>query len=185
MSKIDQYGLGAVVRALRGEGVSFDKIAKKINESYLKGDCTKTSKMAVHRWCDANNVRPNEQQTDNATINIYHQECSLLEALDQALGLVVVSVDDFRERMDNGEKLNATEVKQVIDSLTSLARQKQSLINSIEITQEKIYNFMAVIDFANIVTEKIKKKDLLLYTEVMETIKENPMLVEALRRIKQ
>ena len=71
------------------------------------------------------------------------------------------------------------------DMLAKLIAQRQSLINSIGITQEKIYNYMAVTEIANTIMDMVKVKDVLLYSEIKDELSKNPALLEALRRIKE
>ncbi len=191
VSKIDFYGLGAYIKALREnkgspKQMSYDKVAKELNEKYCKGDIPRISKSAVVNWCKKNiNEDDSLYMDDNSTINVYRQECEMLKTLDKTLETIEVMVDIMNTNMDDGEMPSIKDLKDISSSLSQLISQKKSLINSIEVTQEKIYNYMAVSDFVNTVMDTIKEKDLELYAQIKESLGKNPMLAEAFRRIKK
>lgn len=191
MSKIDFYGLGAYIKALRenkgkDKRMSYDKIAKELNEKYCKGDIPRISKTAVVNWCRKNIDEDDAPyETDNMVINVYHQECEMLKTLDRTLETIEVMVDIMNTNMDSGETPSVKDLRDIASSLSQLIAQKKSLINSIEVTQEKIYNYMAVTEIINTVMRLVQEKDEFLYAQIKEQMSKNPMLLEAFRRIKQ
>ena len=187
ISKVDQLGLQSTVATLRRSGLSYLNIANKLNAEVLKE--TKISTMSILRWCHDNLTEESEEGLGKGqeAINIYNHSTRLLKSIDQQLELLDSFIDDFTHA-DN-KSADILEIsKQVTAYMTTyekLTNRKIALLQSIGVMQEKVYNFQAANKITDVVLSAVKEKDIMLYTEIMKTLKNDPLMLECYRRIKK
>lgn len=190
MSKIDFYNLGHIVQKLREstDNISLIDIANELNTKHLPEGAPKISTMAVQRWCKSNlsedsvrDLRTKEQYA----INTYHQEIDLMQTIDNQISNLEIFLDALNKEIKKGSdvKVGGKEVREMMFALEKMIARKSALLTSVKATQDKIFTFVNFQEIINRIMGKIKEKDLVLYAEIVESIKEDLMLQEFYRKI--
>jgi hypothetical protein len=189
VSKIDFYNLSDVVRKLRDANVSYIDIAKEINENHLPLDAPKVSTMSVHRWIKRNmdedsikDLRYKEEQA----INIYKEECEILTLVNEQIQTLEILMDGFKNmvKTNSDVKIVSKDIKELMFSMEKMIARKGQLLVSLKATQSQIYNYANMTEIVNIILDMVKESNLVLYAEITEKIRENVMLSELFRKIK-
>lgn len=182
--KIDRLGIGAEVRELKLSGLSTKEIANKLNKTYELTGVNKLNNMTVWRWCKKNNIDEEAPLTKEEAVNVYLETCSMLKDVNDGLELVRYEIDSYRAGI-NDDNSCASSIKDLALTLEKLLARKQALVTSVRVTQEKIFSYKKITEGLNTIIQMVKDEDLGLYARIRGKIRENKMLNETFRKIKE
>lgn len=187
MSKIDHYQLGDIVRKLRESGCSLNEIQTEINTKYLTEENSFVSIMSLSRWINKNidNSKDLDKRNSSYSIDEYQEYIEMLEYCNTQLEIAEVAMTDLKKSAKaSGTFVNAKDVTNLINSTQKMIAQKQAILAAIIVVKEKIYSFQAMNEIITIVTDKVKARDMTLYSEIISDIKNDPMLIAAYQKIR-
>ena len=187
-NKIDFHNLGYLVKKLRNAGGTHISIAEEINTTILKDNNIKVSSSGVWRWMKEN--IPDDEtdlRTNNDAINIYLEECDMLKSVSKQVDPFESTIDVLNRGLKKNEDILSVtrQLKELMLTYEKILSNKQRLVNSIGLTQEKIYSYINYSTIINMVMDKVKSRDLTLYADIVEDIKSDAMLAECYRKIQQ
>ena len=183
-SLVEQFGLCELVRDKRLKGKSYRDITKEINEGNLIPNGYKISHNSIARWCRDNGLGGDmTAPTDEQVVNVYGTKVKALNLVNNAVDIISVELDELDRRVGNGD-VEVSDLKQVIDMLDKMTLRQQTLSSEIGAIQEKVYCYKTVEKAMNIINDILRVRlDNESYEEIMKAFRENPMLIESLRKI--
>lgn len=183
-SLVDQFGLTTLVRDKRMKGKSYREIAKDINDSHIIPNGYTISHSAIARWCNDHNLSGTvETKTEEEIVNVYGTKVKALRLINNAVDTVSVELDELDKQVGKGT-VNVGDLKATIDMLDRLTLRQQTLSNEIGDIQERVYSYKTVEKAMNIINDILMVRlDKQTYDEIMQAFSNNPMLLEALRKI--
>jgi hypothetical protein len=166
------------------KGKSYRDITKEINEGNFIPNGYKISHNSIARWCRDNGLGGDmTAPTDEQVVNVYGTKVKALNLVNNAVDIISVELDELDGKVGRGE-VEVGELKLVIDMLDKMTLRQQTLSSEIGAIQEKVYRYETVEKAMNIIMDilrvKLSKSD---YDEIMAAFRENPMLIEALKKI--
>ena len=185
INKVDFHGFGDIVRKLRAAGGTHISIAEELNTTLLVNNSIKLSSSGVWRWMRDNITEDDDYRTDNSAINIYLEESQMLKSVSKQVEIIESAIDAVNRGIKKDvDILSVTrQLKELALTYEKLLSNKQRLVTSIGVTQEKIYSFINYDTIINIIMDMVKQKDTLLHAEIVEEISKNPVLKECCRKI--
>lgn len=181
---VERFNLGELIRDRRMKGKSYRDITKEINEGNIIPNGYKISHNSIARWCRDNGLGGDmTAPTDEQVVNVYGTKVKALNLVNNAVDIISVELDELDGKVGRGE-VEVGELKLVIDMLDKMTLRQQTLSSEIGTIQEKVYRYETVEKAMNIIVDilrvKLTKND---FDEVMTALRENPMLIEALKKI--
>jgi hypothetical protein len=185
VSTVDRHGLGELVRKLRSAGGTHISIANEINDTILKDNIDKVSSSAVWRWMNKNITDDEDYRTNNDAVNVYLEESQMLKSVTKQVDILEGAIDVINSGIKKNEDvLTVTkQLKELALTYEKLLSNKQRLVNSIGIMQEKIYSYININTIITIIMDMVKEKDFTLYADIKEEIKKDPILNECFKNI--
>ncbi len=181
---VEKFGIGELIRDRRMKGKSYRDITREINEGNFILNGYKISHNSIARWCRDNGLGGDiTAPTDEQVVNVYGTKVKALNLINNAVDIISVELDELDSKVGKGE-VEVGELKLVIDMLDKMTLRQQTLSSEIGAIQEKVYRYETVEKAMNLINDilrvKLSKEH---YEEVMRAFRENPMLIEALRKI--
>lgn len=181
---VERFNLGELIRDRRMKGKSYRDITKEVNEGNFIPNGYKISHNSIARWCRDNGLGGDmTAPTDEQVVNVYGTKVKALNLVNNAVDIISVELDELDGKVGRGE-VEVGELKLVIDMLDKMTLRQQTLSSEIGAIQEKVYRYETVEKAMNIIMDilrvKLSKSD---YDEIMVAFRENPMLIEALKKI--
>lgn len=184
-SKIDYYGLASDVRQMRRKGLSYMKIANKLNASGKMEDDSITM-LTVRRWC-LENLQEDANQGSN-TINAYREYVKMLKMVDNNIDMISVFLDAVSAMIQEGVDDKTTlglfrNTKDLHQELERYIMRKQDLVSKIFVLQKEIINIQTLNELLRLVLDTVKAENKEIYEQVLVKLRQNPKFVEAARRM--
>ena len=181
---IEAYNIAPLIRDKRMKGESYRLITKEINDSGVIPGGYKISHNTIARWCRSNGLGGDiEVPTENKMVNVYGTKVQALNLVTSAIDIITVALDELNKKLGDGT-CDIKELKQTIDMLDRMTLRQQTLSTDIGEIQEKVYTYSTVARAMNIINDILKVRlnedD---YNAVMDAFRDNPALIEALRKI--
>lgn len=183
-SLVERFALGELIRDKRMKGKSYRDITKEINEGNLIPNGYKISHNTIARWCRDNGLGGDiTAPTDEQVVNVYGTKVKALNLVNNAVDIISVELDELDRKVGSGN-VEVSDLKQVIDMLDKMTLRQQTLSSEIGTIQEKVYCYKTVEKAMNIINDILRVRlDSEIYDEIMRAFRENPMLIESLRKI--
>jgi len=181
---IEAYNLSALIREKRMKGESYRVITNEINESGVIPGGYKISHNTIARWCRSNGLGGDmEVPSEAQMVNVYGTKVQALNLVTSAIDIITVALDELNKQLGEG-KCEIRDLKQVIDMLDRMTLRQQTLSTDIGEIQDRVYQYATVARAMNIINDilkvRLKEDD---YDAVMNAFRDNPALIEALRKI--
>lgn len=181
---IEAYNIAPLIRDKRMKGESYRLITKEINDSGVIPGGYKISHNTIARWCRSNGLGGDiEVPTENKMVNVYGTKVQALNLVTSAIDIITVALDELNKKLGDGT-CDIKELKQTIDMLDRMTLRQQTLSTDIGEIQSKVYQYETVAKAMNIINDILKVRlnedD---YNAVMDAFRDNPALIEALRKI--
>ena len=181
---IEAYNIAPLIRDKRMKGESYRLITKEINDSGVIPGGYKISHNTIARWCRSNGLGGDiEVPTENKMVNVYGTKVQALNLVTSAIDIITVALYELNKKLGDGT-CDIKELKQTIDMLDRMTLRQQTLSTDIGEIQEKVYTYSTVARAMNIINDILKVRlnedD---YNAVMDAFRDNPALIEALRKI--
>jgi len=181
---IEAYNIAPLIRDKRMKGESYRLITKEINDSGVIPGGYKISHNTIARWCRSNGLGGDiEVPTENKMVNVYGTKVQALNLVTSAIDIITVALDELNKKLGDGT-CDIKELKQTIDMLDRMTLRQQTLSTDIGEIQDKVYQYETVARAMNIINDILKVRlnedD---YNAVMDAFRDNPALIEALRKI--
>ena len=181
---IEAYNIAPLIRDKRMKGESYRLITKEINDSGVIPGGYKSPHNTIARWCRSNGLGGDiEVPTENKMVNVYGTKVQALNLVTSAIDIITVALDELNKKLGDGT-CDIKELKQTIDMLDRMTLRQQTLSTDIGEIQEKVYTYSTVARAMNIINDILKVRlnedD---YNAVMDAFRDNPALIEALRKI--
>jgi len=181
---IEAYNIAPLIRDKRMKGESYRLITKEINDSGVIPGGYKISHNTIARWCRSNGLGGDiEVPTENKMVNVYGTKVQALNLVTSAIDIITVALDELNKKLGDGT-CDIKELKQTIDMLDRMTLRQQTLSTDIGEIQDKVYQYETVAKAMNIINDILKVRlnedD---YNAVMDAFRDNPALIEALRKI--
>lgn len=183
---IDKLGLQDIVRRLRNAGNSPYKIRDIINEKHLPPNAQPVNHMIIYRWIRKNMDNTGDLRvTEDQAINIYRSECELLKSIEEQIDIIEVMIDTLNSEMQNSTdvRVNVKDIKELVYAMDKLVARKHTLLQSVKETQNRIYTYARFQEALRLILTTAKAYDELMYAEIIEKIKSDPMFTELFRKI--
>jgi hypothetical protein len=171
-------------RKRRPRGYGAMTIADEINEKELKDSGVTISHMAVNRWWKDVYLKEHSDKED--IVNIYGSSVSLLNSMDKQLEVLENFIDNVNSEINTVDDIVALSKthKELSTTFKDLSQRKQALLSQISLIQEKVYGFINVQRFSEIVMDTVAEQcDTKVYDAVVDKLRENKEYQELLRRI--
>lgn len=183
-SLVEQFGLTSLVREKRMKGMSYRDITADINDSGVIPNGYKISHNTIARWCRDNGLGGDmATHSEEQIVNVYGTKVKALNLVNDAVDIISVELDELNKQVGKGN-VSVGDLKSVIDMLDKMTLRQQTLSSEIGAIQEKVYRYETVEKAMNIINDILQVRlDKEAYQEVMEAFSENPMLIEALKKI--
>lgn len=181
---IEAYNIAPLIRDKRMKGESYRLITKEINDSGVIPGGYKISHNTIARWCRSNGLGGDiEVPTENKMVNVYSTKVQALNLVTSAIDIITVALDELNKKLGDGT-CDIKELKQTIDMLDRMTLRQQTLSTDIGEIQDRVYKYETVARAMNIINDILKVRlnedD---YNAVMDAFRDNPALIEALRKI--
>lgn len=181
---IEAYNIAPLIRDKRMKGESYRLITKEINDSGVIPGGYKISHNTIARWCRSNGLGGDiEVPTENKMVNVYGTKVQALNLVTSAIDIITVALDELNKKLGDGT-CDIKELKQTIDMLDRMTLRQQTLSTDIGEIQDRVYKYETVARAMNIINDILKVRlnedD---YNAVMDAFRDNPALIEALRKI--
>lgn len=185
ISMIDKLNLGATVRELRSQGLSYLNVAKRLNGlPELQGRPLRA--MTVQRWCKNNIVQELDVEKKDEILNLYNENRRLLESVESHIEMIDVFREDLTtkiEQTDNVQELYDDLMKLYKDTDRFYAR-KQLILQQMGQLQDKVYNLQTLSDIIQEILAIVERKDETVYKEIIEEMRNNRILLSAYEKVK-
>ena len=181
---IEAYNLSALIREKRMKGESYRSIANELNESKVIPGGYKISHNTIARWCRSNGLGGTlDIPSESKMVNVYGTKVQALNLVSSAIDIITVALDELNKQLGEG-RCDIKELKQTIDMLDRMTLRQQKLSPDIGEIQDKVYQYETVAKAMNIINDILKVRlDEDAYDENMRAFRDNPALIEALRKI--
>lgn len=185
-SKIDKLMLGEIIREKYNEGKSQLTITEELNEEVLKNSGESVSAMAVNRWIRKNLSTEDEETEAENTVNIYRQNEQLLKTVNAQMDILDTYLESLQKNIKNNVDVlsMSKSINSFMGTYDKLMNRKATLLSNIGALQEKVFNFQAASDIANITLDAVKNKDKQLYDDIVAELQADPKLTLSYQRIK-
>lgn len=181
---IEAFNLSELIREKRMKGESYRVITNEINESGVIPGGYKISHNTIARWCRSNGIGGEiDTPTEKKMVNVYGTKVQALNLVTSAIDIITVALDELNKKLSDGV-CDIKDLKQTIDMLDRMTLRQQTLSTDIGEIQSKVYQYETVAKAMNIINDILKVRlnedD---YNAVMDAFRDNPALIEALRKI--
>lgn len=188
VSKIDYYQLGDIVRKLRETGCTLEQIQTELNTKYLTEENQFVSIMSLSRWINKNidNAKELDQRTNQEVdISEYQELLDMVKYCDSQLETSELTMHGLKKQAKEQKiPMSAKDVTNLMNCNEKILSRKQALLASITQVKEKMISWKTTFEIVNIILEKVREKDLVLFADISSEIKANPLLNQAFQSMK-
>lgn len=183
-SIIDERGYGDLVRQYRAKGLSYLTIAKELNK-LPENVGQPIPPQVIGAWGRLNIEEKMSTTRRNEIINTYNENKRLLSAVENQMTLIEVFLDDLSQ-----EVLSTSDVATLYKRMQDLNKdyekyinRKQSILQQIQLLQDKVFNIQTLSDIVQEVLETVRRINPEIYEQVVESMKENKVLLTAYEKV--
>ena len=183
-SIIDERGYGDVVRQYRAKGLSYLTIATELNK-LPENVGQPIPPQVIVAWGRLKIEEKMSTTRRNEIINTYNENKRLLAAVENQMTLIEVFLDDLSQ-----EVLSTSDVATLYKRMQDLNKdyekyinRKQSILQQIQLLQDKVFNIQTLSDIVQEVLETVRRINPEIYEQVVESMKENKVLLAAYEKV--
>ena len=186
--KIEIYGLQKEIIEMKKAGNSLKAIVDEMNTKYLTEENQFISVNSLSRWLRANMEdyeKYDQRNNQEVDISEYQEYLQMVEYCDLQLETCEIALHDLKKQAkENKCPIPAKDVTNLMNCNQKTLAQKQALLAAITSMKDRMINWKLTFDIVNIILEKVKERDLVLFSEIVNIVKSDPLMNQVFQSMK-